>query len=181
MKRVKTKFISNLLLCFGLLFAVLAILCILLPGCVYTLTVEGYGQAITTEMKVLLYGLIFGNPEIIVTVIPGGSTSFNAEGGIGFLGLIGFILVAIGLLTTLVAVFLKNKAKVLCVLSFLVILVGACLMMAVLTTGTDITINGISGSYVEGYEGFKLGVGPILFFVSGLLSSGFVLGSGLTR
>lgn len=181
MKKSKTRFISNLLLCFGLLFAVLAILCILLPGCTNTITVPVFDQAITTETKVLLYGLIFGNPEVIITVTPGGTTSINAEGGIGYLGLIGFILVAIGFVIALLALFFRKKAKILCILDFIVVLVGASLMMAVLATGTDLTVSGLSSSYVDGYEGFKLGVGPILFFVSGLLSSGFILGSGFTR
>lgn len=181
MKKSKTRFISNLLLCFGMLFAVLAILCIFLPGCINTSTVTVLGQTITTEIKVLLYGLVFGNPEVIITVSSAGSTSTVFEGGLSYLGLIGFILVAIGLVATLLALFLKRQAKVICVFTFLVILVGACLMMAVLTCGSDLAYEGLTSSFTDNYGEFELGVGTILFFVSGLLSSGFVLGSALTR
>lgn len=181
MKKGKTRFISNLLLCFGMLFAVLAILCIFLPGCINTLTATVFGQTITTETKVLLYGLVFGNPEVIITVTSAGSTSMVFEGGLSYLGLIGFILVAIGLVVTLLSLFFKRQAKLICVLAFLIILIGACLMMAVLTCGSDVAYQGLTSSFTDTYEEFDLGVGTILFFVSGLISSGFVLGSALTR
>lgn len=182
MKKSKTRFISNLLLCFGMLFAVLAILCIFLPGCIKTiLSVTVFGQTITTETKVLLYGLVFGNPEVITTVTSADPSSMVLEGGLSYLGLVGFILVAIGLVATLLALFFKKQAKMICVLAFLTILVGACLMMAVLTCGSDLVYQGLSSSFTDRYEGYDLGVGTILFFVSGLISSGFVLGSALTR
>ena len=54
-------------------------------------------------------------------------------------------------------------------------------MMAVLTCGSDVAYQGLTSSFTDSYGEFDLGVGTILFFVSGLLSSGFVLGSALTR
>ena len=117
--------------------------------------------------EIKLFDLVFGFNES-----QGGAT---ATGALSFFALISFVALIVGIVLTVVSIF-KNE-KLAFIGSILIAVAGVCMLFA-LVAGTDYTMS-IAGKtmmkakFTEVYEGFKLGIGAILYAIIAILGGAF--------
>ena len=191
MSKKKSRSFGIIFLFLGIVFSVLAICLAALPGLTLKLEVETTVGAIkgTVISNISLFGLIFGNGLIKVsTEVTAGSGSLGGNsdpiqlyGGMSTLALISFLAIALGVVFSLLAIFLRKGRKGLLGFAGLLVVVGAALIFALKVTGTPIGITQDGErtlDFVKYFADYNYGIGTILYFISSLIGSGcFILGA----
>lgn len=162
--------LSNILQIVAAVFAILAIVCLFLPGVSQKVSEMGT----TATISISLIGLVFGGGPLKMTFSGEGAsanTSADYKGGMSIFGLLAFILLVVAIVLAIVAVVMKK--------SNLLIPAGAVAVVA----GIFVLLVMVAGTAAEGtafkdmMEGFKLGIGSILFAVSAILGGGLLVAS----
>lgn len=162
--------LSNILQIVAAVFAILAIVCLFLPGVSQKVSEMGT----TATISISLIGLVFGGGPLKMTLSGGegsANTSADYKGGMSIFGLLAFILLVVAIVLAIVAIVMKK--------SNLLIPAGAVAVVA----GIFVLLVMVAGTASEGtafkdmMESFKLGIGSILFAVSAILGGGLLVAS----
>ena len=160
------------------LVALALILAIFLPGATYYQEETTLGVTSSQSNKINLYSLIFGGISGTAVSTIGNTVTTNeisALGGMSIFALISFILLVLGLVAVAASLVVKDK-KLDLIGSALLVLAGI-LMFLLLVAGADLTIEGALQNHVvtfkETFEGYKLGIGAILYSILAILAGLF--------
>ena len=167
--------LSNILQIVAAFFAILAIVCLFLPGVSASEEVMGS----VTSSTISLIGLMFGGGPLKGTTA-GISMSTNYSGGMSIFGLFAFVLLIVAIALGIVAVVMK-KSNLLIPAGAVAVVAGICALL-VMVAGTPVTssiagLGEIEESFKEFIDGFNLGIGSILFAVSAILGGGLLVAS----
>ena len=158
--------LSNILQIVAAVFAILAIVCLFLPGVSQKVSEMG----VTATASISLIGLVFGGGPL-KTKISGGNVSLDYKGGMSIFGLLAFVLLIVAIVLAIVAIVMK-KSNLLIPAGAVAVVAGICvLLVMVVGTASEGT------AFKDMMEGFKLGIGSILFAVSAILGGGLLVAS----
>ena len=176
-----------ILKCAAGLFVLLALIFMfVLPGLSYSEESTSILGTSSVAFSISFFGLVFGNGTMHSETTLANQTSaadVTISGGMSIFALIAFILLIAGIVTCAFTFVLKDKAKLLGVVSgVLFVLAGICAFM-VKVAGTDVvTSASILGSEIVGsisfteyFKDMNLGIGAILFGVLNILAGGCLL------
>lgn len=164
--------LSNILQIVAAFFAILAIVCLFLPG--VSATQDFMGVPVT--MSISLIGLVFGGGPIKASGSAGGTSanqSMDYKGAMSIFGLLAFILLVVAIVLAIVAVVMK-KSNLLIPAGAVAVVAGLCVLL-VMVAGTD--SEGTAFKDIMDLYNFKLGIGSILFAVSAILGGGLLVAS----
>lgn len=162
--------LSNILQIVAAVFAILAIVCLFLPG----VSQEVSEMGVTATASISLIGLVFGGGPLKTKISGGGESgnvSLDYKGGMSIFGLLAFVLLVVAIVLAIVAIVMK-KSNLLIPAGAVAVVAGICvLLVMVVGTASEGT------AFKDMMEGFKLGIGSILFAVSAILGGGLLVAS----
>ena len=162
--------LSNILQIVAAFFAILAIVCLFLPG----VSQKASEMGATATISISLIGLVFGGGPLKVALSGGGesaNTSADYKGGMSIFGLLAFILLVVAIVLAIVAIVMK-KSNLLIPAGAVAVVAGICVLL-VMVAGTAAE----GTAFKDLMEGLKLGIGSILFAVSAILGGGLLVAS----
>ena len=164
--------LSNVLQIIAAVFAVLAIVCLFLPG----VSQKASEMGTTATISISLIGLVFGGGPLKVTFSGEGAsanTSADYKGGMSIFGLLAFVLLIVAIVLAIVAIVMK-KSNLLIPAGAVAVVAGICVLL-VMVVGT--ASEGTAFKDIMDLYNFKLGIGSILFAVSAILGGGLLVAS----
>ncbi len=177
-----------ILKCAAGLFVLLALIFMfVLPGLSYSEeSTSLLGTTSSVAFSISFFGLVFGNGTMHSETTLANQTSaadVTISGGMSIFALLAFIFLIAGIVTCALTFVLKDKAKLLGMVSgVLLVLAGICAFM-VKVAGTDVVTSASilgseiasSMSFTEYFKEMNLGIGAILFGVLNILAGGCLL------
>ena len=160
--------ISNVLQIIAAVFAVLAIVCLFLPGVTIGNPQIFFGENATGSIS--LIGLMFGCGPFKMTVIDEAHV-INYSGAMSIFGLFAFLLL-IAAIILVIGAFIIKKSNLL-IFAGTIAIVAGIFVLFVKVAGTNIN-GGSFTSFMEAYY-FQLGIGTILFAISTILGGGLLV------
>ena len=162
--------LSNILQIVAAFFAILAIVCLFLPGVTIGNPQNLFGENVTGSIS--LIGLMFGCGPFKMTVIDEAHV-INYSGSMSIFGLLAFILLVVAIVLAIVAIVMK-KSNLLIPAGAVAVVAGICVLL-VMVAGT--ASEGTAFKDIMDLYNFKLGIGSILFAVSAILGGGLLVAS----
>lgn len=160
--------LSNILQIVAAFFAILAIVCLFLPGVTIGNPQNLLGENATGSIS--LIGLMFGCGPFKETFTDE-SHVINYSGAMSIFGLFAFLLLIAAIILSIGA-FIIKKSNLLIPAGVIAIVAGICALL-VMVAGTD--INGESFTSFMNEFDFRLGIGTILFAISTILGGGLLV------
>lgn len=160
--------LSNILQIIAAVFAVLAIVCLFLPGVTIGNPQEIFGE--NTTGSISLIGLMFGSGPFKITFTDQ-SHVINYSGAMSIFGLFAFLLL-IAAIILVIGAFIIKKTNLLIFAGTIAIVAGIFALL-VKVAGTNIN-GGSFTSFMNNFD-FRLGIGTILFAISTVLGGGLLV------
>ena len=145
-------------------------------------TIIGGTLISTTVSTVSLIGMIFGSGTAVSKTTSDSNVNISEmayDGGMSIFGLIAFILLVLGIIAIVAALFVKGK-KLDLIGSALIVLGGICLFL-LLVAGTDLSVTTVIGGYThtdvnpfkDAFAEYSLGAGVYICAILSILGGLF--------